>query len=72
MKSLHLTYRKLLLLVTVSLLFFTGLNAQEAHPLEALLAEIPQQPAFTEMIANTVSFADYRAAERAGIARVFG
>jgi hypothetical protein len=71
MTLLHLTYRKLALWVTVSLLFFIGLNAQEPHPLDTLLAEIPQQPAFTEMIANTISFADYRAAERAaGLAPV--
>ena len=63
MTSLNLTYRKLLLMVTGSLLFFTGLNAQQPHPLDALLAYAPQRPAFQPMTANTISFADYRVAE---------
>jgi hypothetical protein len=67
MTNLTQTYRKVALLVTVSLLFFAGVYAQptDDHPLAALLHSAPQTPAFEQMQANIVSFVDYRAVEAA-------
>lgn len=54
-------------LVSVIILTFTGSlsYAQGANPLLIMLASVPQDPVYPPMSANTISYADYRAIERA-------
>jgi hypothetical protein len=50
------------------LLFVGGVSAQppdDDNALQTLLVNVPQHPAISEMIANRISYADYRALERA-------
>ncbi len=60
------TYLKYIILVSVSLWVFTGINAQpHPDPLPILLRSVPTTPAFAPMQANIISFVDYRAIEAA-------